>query len=85
MGLSVHRYVVQKLRAEYDELPNLRLTVEQVSRLCDLEPHVCQAVLEAFVQARYLTVTPEGTYVRSDRAGEQGTWDPGPEPWMTPW
>jgi hypothetical protein len=42
---------VSRLRAEFLEMPGLRLTAEQVQRLCGLERTVCQIVLEALVDA----------------------------------
>jgi hypothetical protein len=45
-------------------MPGLRLKVEQVQRLCGVEQAVCQAVLEALVEARVLCVKPDGAYAR---------------------
>ncbi len=35
--------ILNRLRAEYLEMPGLQLTAEQVQRLCDIEPKVCQS------------------------------------------
>jgi hypothetical protein len=51
-----------RLRAEYLEMPGLRLTREQVQRLCGLERTVCERVLDGLVDARFLHRKPDGTY-----------------------
>jgi hypothetical protein len=56
--------IVQRLRSEYLEMPGLRLTPEQVQRLCGIEPRVCQAVLDALVNAKFLATRPDGHYGR---------------------
>ena len=53
-----------RLRAEYLEMPGLRLTREQVQRLCGLERTVCERVLETLVGTRFLCVKADGTYAR---------------------
>ena len=55
---------LERLRAEYLEMPGLRLSVAQVERLCGVDCTVCQAVLDALVDARVLRVNPDGTYAR---------------------
>jgi hypothetical protein len=55
---------VSRLRAEFLEMPGLRLTAEQVQRLCGLERTVCQVVLEALVDAQFLRVSGDGYYAR---------------------
>jgi endonuclease III len=56
--------VLQRLRAEYLEMPGLRLKTDQVQRLCGIERNMCQMVLETLVDARFLCVTPDGHYTR---------------------
>ena len=55
---------LERLRAEYLEMPGLRLSVAQIERLCGVDRIVCQAVLDALVDARILRVNPDGTYAR---------------------
>jgi len=57
--------VLTRLRAEYLEMPGLRLTAEQVQRLCGIERIVCQSVLDALVDANFLCAKSDGTYARS--------------------
>jgi hypothetical protein len=56
--------VLSRLRAEFLEMPGLRLTPEQVQRLCGIEHTLCQAVLDSLVAAEFLCVTLNGTYGR---------------------
>ena len=62
--------VSERIRAEYLEMPGMNLTSDQVARLCGMERSTCQTVLDALVDAQFLTLTPDGTYVRrSDEVG----------------
>jgi len=54
------------IQAEYLEMPGLRLTKPQVQRLWQLEPHVCEALLEALVASEFLTRTRRDAYVLAD-------------------
>jgi len=45
-------------------MPGLRLKLEQVQRLCGIEATVCQSVLDALVDAKFLCITPRGHYSR---------------------
>ena len=56
--------VLARLRAEYMEMPGLRLKTEQVQRLCGIEPLVCQTVLDVRVDTKFLSLTSEGHYAR---------------------
>jgi hypothetical protein len=51
-----------RVRAEYDEMPGLRLTVLQAARLFGVAPDVAHAVLERLRQASELTCSDRGTY-----------------------
>jgi hypothetical protein len=64
MDVPPHQHVLDRIRAEYLEMPGMHLKIEQVQRLCGLERHICEAVLNALVDARFLSVTPDGAYVR---------------------
>ena len=56
--------MLTRIRADYLEMPGLRLTLEQVQRLCGVEETLCQAVLDALVDAKFLCVKSDGTYAR---------------------
>ncbi|HUE88101.1 MAG TPA: hypothetical protein VMO26_18665 [Vicinamibacterales bacterium] len=53
-----------RVRAEYLEMPGLRLKAQQVQRLCGLERTVCALVLDSLVASRFLCLTPDGHYAR---------------------
>lgn len=54
------------IRAEYLEMPGLHLTKPQVQRLWTLEPHVCDALLDALVASAFLRRTRRDAYVLAD-------------------
>jgi len=54
-----------RARAEYNEMPGLRLTLPQASRLFNLEPQLCAGVLESLVDAGFLQRSGP-VYARSD-------------------
>jgi hypothetical protein len=45
-------------------MPGMKLTIEQVQRLCGIEPRMCKRVLDALVNANFLCLKSDGTYVR---------------------
>lgn len=51
-----------RVRAEYLEMPGMRLTMRQVQRLCGLEPALCQTVLDSLVEAKFLCLNADGMY-----------------------
>ena len=52
------------IRAEYREMPGLKLTLPQARRLWNLADEECAAVLEDLVAEGFLRRTREGAYVR---------------------
>jgi hypothetical protein len=56
--------VLKRLRGEYLEMPGLRLTAAQVQRLCGIERMMCQLVLDALVDGKFLCANSDGTYAR---------------------
>jgi hypothetical protein len=55
---------IERLRAEFLEMPGLRLTLTQIHRFCGLERSVCSAALETLVQENFLCANADGTYAR---------------------
>lgn len=45
-------------------MPGLRLTLEQAQRLCGVEPALCRQVLDALVDAHFLSRKSDGAYAR---------------------
>src|SRR4051812_29697635 len=56
--------VLERVRAEYLEMPGMKLRAEQVQRLCGIEAPMCKLVLDALVKAEFLLLTSDGSYVR---------------------
>jgi hypothetical protein len=60
--------VLQRIQGEFVEMPGLRLTAAQAQRLWGLERDVCDALLGALVEAKFLGRTRDGAFVRLDGA-----------------
>jgi hypothetical protein len=56
--------VLNHLRAEYLEMPGLRLKPEQVQRLCGIERTMCQLALDSLLESKFLCVKSDGHYAR---------------------
>jgi hypothetical protein len=56
--------LLKRIRAEFLEMPGLRLTVPQAQRLCGVDRALCQWALDTLVASKFLTVTPTGVYGR---------------------
>ncbi len=54
------------IRAEYLEVPGLRLTLREAERFWGLDSHRCKSLLEALVAASFLTRSAEGKYMRAE-------------------
>jgi hypothetical protein len=57
--------VLNHLRAEYTEMPGLRLKAGQVQRLCGIEQAMCQQVLDSLLESKFLCLKPDGAYARA--------------------
>ncbi len=64
-----HKTLLDRIRAEYLEMPGLRLKLEQAQRLCGVERSQCKVVLDALVNERFLCVKPDGAYARLTDGG----------------
>lgn len=59
-----HSMLLIRIRAEYLEMPGLRLTVEQAQRLFGVERVACKTVLDALAAERFLHVRSDGAFAR---------------------
>jgi hypothetical protein len=57
--------LLQRVREQYREMPELKLTKPQATRLFGVAPSVCDTVLSALVMENFLSRTAEGLFVRS--------------------
>lgn len=60
-----HRTLIERIRAEYDEQPALRLTPSQAQRLFGGTPHETAICLECLVANGVLQRSPDGHFVRA--------------------
>jgi hypothetical protein len=54
---------LQRIRAEYQEMPGLSLNKQQMQKMWGLKAFVCDALVDALVAARVLRRTSGGSYV----------------------
>ena len=62
--MTLQQHALQRIRAEYVEMPGLSLTPDQVRRLCGVDRAACDAALGALVAENFLTVRSDGSYAR---------------------
>ena len=63
------RDLCTRVQAEFHEIPGLKLTLRQASRLFSIEPTRCQRVLGELVQAGHLAT--DGAAFASPRGGRR--------------
>lgn len=63
---QAHDDVLRRVRGEYIEMPGLRLTTAQAQRLWGLDRASCDALLGALVDAKFLSRTRDGAFVRTE-------------------
>lgn len=59
--------VTARVRAEFDEMPGMTLTVPQASRLFGLEEDICRTIVERLIRAAYLRRMENGAVTRAER------------------
>ena len=57
--------VLRRVRAEFVEMPGLRLTPAQAMRLWGLDGDLCRAVIDALIDSSFLRWTPSGAVTRT--------------------
>ena len=58
--------VLRRVRSEFVEMPGLRVTPAQATRLWGLEGEACQKVIKALIDASFLRWTPAGAVTRTE-------------------
>ena len=58
--------IARRVRAEFREMPGLRLTPAQARRLWGLEVETCHAVIDALVASAFLRWTHAGAVTRAE-------------------
>ena len=64
MNKLPYQQALDRIHTQYIEMPGLRLTVDQVQRLCGVDGAVCRVVLEDLVRAKFLHQQGDGSYAR---------------------
>lgn len=59
--------VAKRVRAEFEEMPGMTLTMPQASRLFGLEHEVCKTIVDRLVTTAYLKWTQTGAVTRAVR------------------
>ncbi len=60
--------VLRRVQGEFIEMPGLRLTKPQARRLWGLDAALCDALLGALVDAKFLFTTRDGAFMRVEHA-----------------
>jgi len=56
-----------RIQIEYIEMPDLKLTLAQVGRLCNLPKDVCEAAIASLVESGFLATSSGGSILRVGR------------------
>ena len=59
--------MAERVRAEFEEMPGMTLTMPQASRLFGLEHEVCRRIVDRLVTTAYLKWTHSGAVTRAAR------------------
>jgi hypothetical protein len=59
--------LMRRIREEFKEMPGLKLTMAQASRLWGVESDVCRALIESLVASSFLRWTSGGAVIRMER------------------
>jgi hypothetical protein len=65
MAMELER-MVYRIREEFREMPGLRLTPAQATRLWGLDQEACKQVINRLVETAYLRWTEAGAVTRRD-------------------
>ena len=57
---------LNRIKSEFEEMPGLKLTAEQVNRLCNIPKDVCEPALQALTRSGFLQVSGD-TFLRLSR------------------
>ena len=60
----VREALVRRIRAEFEEMPGLSLTLVQASKLFGIAPDVCAGILGHLIEAGVLRLNSDGRYAR---------------------
>jgi len=64
---AISEDLFQRIQSEFLEMPGLRLTQMQASRLWGLDNELCVLLLARLVDEKFLTRTRDGRFMQRDR------------------
>jgi len=64
MDLADIREALHRIRMEYVEMPEMKLTLAQMRRLLNLPADVCEVALASLVDSGFLVRRADGAFVR---------------------
>jgi hypothetical protein len=64
MNTRSYQQAFERIRADYLEMPGMRLTPQQVQRLSGLDHTLCRLILDDLVRANFLRMGMDGNYAR---------------------
>jgi hypothetical protein len=64
MNTPPYQRAFERIRAEFQEMPGMRLNPQQVERLSGVDRAVCKCVLDDLERAGFLCSWPNGSYGR---------------------
>ena len=64
-------HLLRRIQGEFREMPGLRLTCRQAQRLWNLDALVCESILAALVDVRFLVQTTDGLFVQRTASTER--------------
>ncbi|MGE5297598.1 MAG: hypothetical protein ACM3KM_00345 [Acidobacteriaceae bacterium] len=62
---SVSRYIVDRIRSEFAEMPGLHLSAAQAQRLLNVDPRTWEKVSACLMESGFLRRTDKGCYARA--------------------
>ena len=62
--LAWKEQILRRIRAEFLEMPGMRLTLSQAKRLWGLDEQTCTQALELLITERFLNRRTDGIYTR---------------------
>jgi hypothetical protein len=65
--------LLTRVRAEYDEMPGLRLTLAQACRLWQVDAPTCEGLLDTLIRQHFLARTRDGAFIAASRWQERPT------------
>jgi hypothetical protein len=64
MDVLIPHEALTRIQIEYVEMPGLKLTPDQIGRLCGLPQDVCEGALRLLMRTGFLHQSTDGSYQR---------------------